>query len=108
MKDRVDTSVSEEDKETWQYIEYLITTLGKDGMSSDESDIEEGSYNPHLVTKKMTWRRDISTELGIIDKQLKADKELKPRANKGLVRTRPFHAPPIHSPASYRASRGFL
>ena len=62
---------------TWQYLSNILQTLGKDGMSSEESDDEthediEPGYRPSVLP----WRRDIEDELGIIDNQRHVDQDL--------------------------------
>jgi hypothetical protein len=45
-----------------------VETLGKDGMSSDESEHEDGEVQVFRL-KKMPWRADVDHEMHIIDQQ---------------------------------------
>ncbi|KAF8229327.1 hypothetical protein L208DRAFT_1286891, partial [Tricholoma matsutake] len=64
------------DVSTWQWMEWLLRHLGKDGMSSDESDIEGELDMTVFHVKMMPWRHNIDKELDIIDKQWVKDKDL--------------------------------
>jgi hypothetical protein len=44
----------------------MVKTLGHEGMSSEESEVED-EINTVLRVKTLEWRRDIEKELGIID-----------------------------------------
>jgi hypothetical protein len=59
-----------QDVEIWKWLRELMNRLGEDGMSSEESGVEDGPNGPHNVyrVKKLKWRRDIEQELSIIDK----------------------------------------
>jgi hypothetical protein len=50
------------------YLHSIVETLAKDGMSSDESDVNECEVQT-LRLKSMPWRADFSHELKIIDAQ---------------------------------------
>ncbi|KAF8226419.1 hypothetical protein L208DRAFT_1301931, partial [Tricholoma matsutake] len=64
------------DISAWQWMEWLLRHLGKDRMSSDESDIE-GELNMTVFrVKTMPRRCNINKELDIIDKQRVKDKDL--------------------------------
>ncbi|KAF9236395.1 hypothetical protein BU15DRAFT_63992 [Melanogaster broomeanus] len=54
-----------DDALAWEFLNQVITTLGSDGMSSDESGQED--MEPVFFTRVMPWRRDIAKELKIID-----------------------------------------
>lgn len=48
----------------------LLEKLGKDGMSSEESEVEEGSARAVYYVKKMPWRKaDATKHVRFIDKQ---------------------------------------
>ena len=49
----------------------MVTTLGVDGMSSEESDEED--FTSVFCVRMMPWRRDLSHELQIIDSYSKGD-----------------------------------
>ncbi|KAF8882341.1 hypothetical protein CPB84DRAFT_1851318 [Gymnopilus junonius] len=54
------------------YLEWLldlVETLGEDGMSSDESEIDDRTATVIYRVKNMPWRRTISEEMDLIDKQ---------------------------------------
>ncbi|KAF8221025.1 hypothetical protein L208DRAFT_1330472, partial [Tricholoma matsutake] len=71
------------DISAWQWMERLLRHLGKDGMSSDESDIEGELDTTVFCVKMMPWRHNIDKELDIIDKQWVKDKDLfSPRGSK--------------------------
>jgi hypothetical protein len=56
------------DTHIWRYLESMLNALGKESMSSDESD-----YEPEIGTffrpKTMPWRRNIIKELQLIDQE---------------------------------------
>jgi hypothetical protein len=52
----------------WEYLNSIVETLDKDGMSSDESETEDYGL-PVFRLKTMPWRADFSHELKIIDEQ---------------------------------------
>ncbi|KIM61758.1 hypothetical protein SCLCIDRAFT_25568 [Scleroderma citrinum Foug A] len=72
----------ENDANIWRWLADILEQLGADGMSSDESGIEdeiEIIYN----TKAMPWRKDLKTELQIIDDQRLVDTDIfTPRGSK--------------------------
>ena len=72
----------ENDANIWRWLADILEQLGADGMSSDESGIEdeiEIIYN----TKAMPWRKDLETELQIIDDQRLVDMDIfTPRGSK--------------------------
>ena len=84
----------------WEWLLYVITTLGNNGMSDDESDAEDGSYIYCFRTKKMPWRRDITKELRVIDSQLLENRKIDRNA-RTIPRKRGASAPtstrdPVH------------
>ncbi|OBZ69818.1 hypothetical protein A0H81_10346 [Grifola frondosa] len=52
----------------WEWLSSVLELLGEDGMSSEESGIED-IVNTVYRVKIMVWRRDIDRELQIIDRQ---------------------------------------
>ena len=65
----------ENDANIWRWLADVLEQLGADGMSSDESGIEDEIkiiYN----TKVMPWRKDLETELQIIDDQQLVDMDI--------------------------------
>ncbi|KAG1775989.1 hypothetical protein EV702DRAFT_1046623 [Suillus placidus] len=66
LSDRIATG--KDDQAVWVYLQSLVETLGKDGMSSDESEHEDGEVQVFRL-KKMPWRADVDHEMHIIDQQ---------------------------------------
>ncbi|KAG1892291.1 hypothetical protein F4604DRAFT_1532281, partial [Suillus subluteus] len=69
-KDEVD-----EDLPTWQWLQQLIEMLGDDGMSSEESDVEN-NVETVLQVKNMPWCCGVEKELNIIDHQRVLENEI--------------------------------
>lgn len=65
----------------WEWLEKLITKLGPEGTSSDESDVDEETGTEVLYVKSLDWRRACENEMDIVDRQRRADREL--FSNKG-------------------------
>ncbi|KDR78694.1 hypothetical protein GALMADRAFT_1364983 [Galerina marginata CBS 339.88] len=65
----------------WEWLETLVTQLGPEGMSSDESDIDDNTGTEVLYVRSLNWRRSAEKELDFIDKQRRTDREL--FSNKG-------------------------
>ncbi|KAG2138745.1 hypothetical protein BD769DRAFT_1663473 [Suillus cothurnatus] len=57
-----------DDLPVWEYLNSIVETLDKDGMSSDESETKDYRL-PVFRLKTMPWRADFSHELKIIDEQ---------------------------------------
>ncbi|KAG1785671.1 uncharacterized protein HD556DRAFT_1450435 [Suillus plorans] len=66
LSDRIATR--KDNQAVWAYLQSLVEMLGKDGMSSDESEHEDGEVQVFRL-KKMLWRADINHEMHIIDQQ---------------------------------------
>ncbi|KAI5995119.1 hypothetical protein EDD15DRAFT_2195742 [Pisolithus albus] len=62
----------EDDLDAWKWLHKLITQLGKHGMSSEESSIEN-EIEEVLRVKNMEWRRCINRELELVDFQRLVD-----------------------------------
>ena len=58
---------SPSDLKAWKWICSLVETLGKDGMSSDESDADV--HGPVFVAKGMPWRRGCESFMDILDEE---------------------------------------
>ena len=58
----------------WRWLQNVVETLGRDGTSSDESEGEPEDPGRVFTTKKMTWRRNMTKELTILDKERFQDK----------------------------------
>ncbi|KAG2107071.1 uncharacterized protein F5147DRAFT_559895, partial [Suillus discolor] len=61
-------ATGKDDKAVWAYLQSIVENLGKDGMSSDESEHEDGDLQV-FHQKSMPWRADFSHEMQIIDQQ---------------------------------------
>ncbi|KAG1789903.1 uncharacterized protein HD556DRAFT_1208589, partial [Suillus plorans] len=64
-----------EDLPTWQWLQRLVKTLGDDGMSSEESDVEN-DVEMVLRVKNMPWCHEVERELNIIDHQRVLDDDI--------------------------------
>ena len=65
----------------WKWLKKLVMTLGPEGTSSDESDVDEETGTEILYVKSLDWRRSCEKEMDIVDRQRRADREL--FSNKG-------------------------
>ena len=50
----------------WKWLRQVIQGLGHDGMSSEESDVED-DMDTILRVKTLPWRRNLEKELTLID-----------------------------------------
>lgn len=67
---KIEQGGSPEDIALWKWLALLLEKLGKDGMSSEESEVEEGSARAVYYVKKLPWRRsDTTKHVRFIDKQ---------------------------------------
>ncbi|KAG2739433.1 hypothetical protein P692DRAFT_20755900 [Suillus brevipes Sb2] len=91
----------DDDLPAWQWLQKLIKTLGDDGMSSEESDIEN-DVECVLRVKNMTWRRGIERELSVIDNQRVLDDDIfAPQGSKPMKRIRaPGNSTTLRSPVT--------
>jgi hypothetical protein len=55
------------DLEVWKWLKSLMSTLGDEGMSSDESSTED--HWQVFVAKLMAWRRDCRDYMDIMDRE---------------------------------------
>ncbi|KAI6012943.1 hypothetical protein PISMIDRAFT_24750 [Pisolithus microcarpus 441] len=77
----------DDDIVAWWFLNSLITTLGSDGMSSEDSDGED--TEAIFCTRTLLWRRDIVRELQIIDQQRLRDSTIfSPRGAKAAKQIR--------------------
>ena len=77
----------DDDALAWRFLNNVITTLGSDGMSSEDSEGED--TEPIFCTHILPWRRDIVKELNIIDQQRLQDSDIfSPRGAKSAKRIR--------------------
>jgi hypothetical protein len=56
------------DTHVWQYLQSMLAALGKEGMSSDESDYDQ-AIGTYFRPKSVPWRRNIIRELDMVDKE---------------------------------------
>lgn len=64
-----------EDIDSWELLLNLFNELGDEGMSSDESDVDNTGL-PIFYVKKMPWRPNLEKEIQLVDHQRIADKSL--------------------------------
>lgn len=57
----------------------LLEGLGKDGMSSDESDVDPTTGETTFIVKELPWRVDVKEELDTIDLQRKKNRSARVR-----------------------------
>ncbi|KAI5996764.1 hypothetical protein EDC04DRAFT_2909832 [Pisolithus marmoratus] len=68
----------DDDVVAWWFLSSVVTTLGSDGMSSEDSDGED--TETVYCTHTLPWRRDIIKELNLIDqRRLKGSSIFSPR-----------------------------
>jgi hypothetical protein len=87
----IDIKESEDAPDTpiWKWLRQLIKTLGEDGTSSDESEVDEQTGYTIYRAHKMPWRRNIDFEISMIDKLRFRDKDLfSSKGSKPLPRLR--------------------
>jgi len=79
----IDIKESEDAADTpiWKWLRRLIKTLGEEGTSSDESDVDEQTGHTIYRVHKMPWRRNVDFEISMVDKMRFRDKDL--FSNKG-------------------------
>lgn len=63
----------------WEFYSNALDRLGKDGMSSEESEADEFLEARAYLVKPVPWRRNIDQELKTIDKTSQALKNIKRR-----------------------------
>ncbi|KAF8881511.1 hypothetical protein CPB84DRAFT_1751171 [Gymnopilus junonius] len=96
------------DLDAWKWSQKLVKTLSLDGISSDESDIDDDGM-VILHPRKMPWHPDVKLVMKVVDKQSLVDKDVflqkwaKPgyrskRLTRGLSR---HNAPTGHPRALY-------
>ncbi|KAG0697710.1 hypothetical protein DFH29DRAFT_878515 [Suillus ampliporus] len=61
-------ATGKDDQVVWAYLQSMMENLGKDGMSSDESEYRDGDVQV-FHQKSMPWRADFSHKMQIIDQQ---------------------------------------
>jgi hypothetical protein len=82
------TADNEDDLPAWQWLQCLVSTLGEGRMSSEESD-SENMMESVLWVKNMEWRRCVSAELDIVDRQRVFDADIfAPQGSKPVKRIR--------------------
>jgi len=86
VEDKVSTAPDSE-IELWRWLRIVLKKLGSDGMSSDESTVED-DIEIVYKTKQMAWRRNLDKEMDLIDAQ--RIRELNPFAKQGSKPVRRF------------------
>jgi hypothetical protein len=77
------------DTPIWEWLRRLIKTLGEEGTSSDESEVDEQTGQTIYRVHKMPWRRNVEIEISMVDKLRFHDKDLfSNKGSKPLPRTR--------------------
>jgi hypothetical protein len=72
--DTVDSTIARKEQEraddtrVWQYLRSMLAALGKESMSSDESEYDQ-EIGTYFRPKIIPWRRSITRELEMIDKE---------------------------------------
>ncbi|KAI6145328.1 hypothetical protein EDD17DRAFT_1442534, partial [Pisolithus thermaeus] len=64
----------DDDVVAWRFLHSVITKLGSDGMSSEDSDGED--TETIFCTHTLPWRRDIIKELNLIDQRRLQDSSI--------------------------------
>jgi hypothetical protein len=65
-----------EDLDAWKWLLELLDHLGEDGMSSEESDVDERTAMEVYYVKEMIWRKNVDHEMSLIDKERIKEKSL--------------------------------
>ena len=55
------------DTDNWKWLKAVLVQLGHDGMSSEESNVDDSDIEVAYRPRVVPWRRDIENELKIID-----------------------------------------
>lgn len=56
-----------EDVDTWKFVHRVLTTLGSEGMSSDESEVDTETSRTMYHVRVPAWRRDVDKFMDFID-----------------------------------------
>jgi hypothetical protein len=81
----------EDDFELWKWLKEVILRLGVDGMSSEESDVDQNSVGVEVTiyrVKILAWRRKMEDELALIDQARKYAVKNGPRGTRPVDRRR--------------------
>ncbi|TDL13165.1 hypothetical protein BD410DRAFT_847262 [Rickenella mellea] len=77
-----------DDAGNWRWLKMMIEHLGRDGMSSDESEIE-GDTEAAFYPRALPWRREMESELQLLDSEyLKRARARTKRGAKHIQRKR--------------------
>jgi hypothetical protein len=79
----IDIKESEDVPDTpiWKWLRHLIKTLGEEGTSSDESEVDDRTGSTIYRVHKMPWHRNVDFEIEKIENMRFRDKDL--YSNKG-------------------------
>ena len=80
------TTRAKREQKKWTWFRDMLDWFGSEGMSSDESDVEDGY--PGARVKTLPWRRDISYYLDYIDQHRFDGTVYSNRGPKPMPRTR--------------------
>jgi hypothetical protein len=93
MLGRMIDDIATDDTPVYQWLQDLVLRLGNDGMSSDESGVDENGTTVYLV-KQLPWRRNIDKELDIVDSLRKWEVGIYTwRGSEGVQRKRDINNP---------------
>jgi hypothetical protein len=73
------------DANHWRWLKSVIETLGRDGMSSEESESESSGTEVTYRPRTMKWRRPIEDELRLIDDEHRRLRSTQSRRGAKLV-----------------------
>jgi len=75
----------------WEWLKEVILRLGIDGMSSEESDVDQNAVGVEVAiyrVKILAWRRKMDDELALIDQARKYAVKNGPRGTRPVDRRR--------------------
>ncbi|KAG6375694.1 hypothetical protein JVT61DRAFT_3268 [Boletus reticuloceps] len=90
---KLKTEGGDNDLVVWEWLQRLVRFLGENGMSSEESAVEN-NFEHVLRVKNMEWRRCIDRELDIVDVERIVDSDIfSPQGAKPVKRIRALDNP---------------
>ncbi len=89
LKEEAEVKRDEEQAEIWGFLFDLVDLLGADGMSSDESDLDDDGVTEIGKVKIMPWRVPRTVDfMEMIDRYRKHPETRSLKGNKGMNRVR--------------------